>query len=107
MNNNVEVTLDVIVDALGTPALLEGCAEECAELAQACLKLARKLRGDNPTPANEKEIIANISEEMADVLVCMDTLVESGLISAEGLDSTKLYKINRWYNRILEKEKEN
>lgn len=104
MDNNVKTTLDNVVNALGTPALLEGCAEECAELTQSCLKLARKLRGENPTPADEREIIANITEEMADVLVCMDAIIESGLISAEGIDSARLYKINRWNKRILEKK---
>lgn len=41
---------DDILEMIGTAALLEQLAEESAELAQAALKMARKLRGENPTP---------------------------------------------------------
>ena len=44
-----------IVDYIGLPALLEQLAEECGELTQAALKLARLRRGENPTPKTEKE----------------------------------------------------
>lgn len=43
-----------LVNEIGVPAMLEQCAEECTELAQACLKLARKIRNENPTPATKK-----------------------------------------------------
>ena len=33
-----------VIEAIGLPAVLEQCAEELAELAQASLKMARKLR---------------------------------------------------------------
>lgn len=39
-----------IVDYIGKAALLEQTAEEASELSQACLKMARKIRGENPTP---------------------------------------------------------
>ena len=39
-----------IIDSIGLPAVLEQLAEECSELAQASLKYARLLRGENPTP---------------------------------------------------------
>ena len=39
-----------VIRSLGEPALLEQLAEECSELAQAALKLARLERGENPTP---------------------------------------------------------
>lgn len=41
-----------IIETIGEPALLEQLAEECSKLSQAALKLARKLRGENPTPKN-------------------------------------------------------
>lgn len=34
-----------IIDKIGTPAMLEQCAEECAELGQACLKLGKETQG--------------------------------------------------------------
>jgi hypothetical protein len=40
--------LDGVLDMIGTAALLEQLAEESAELAQAALKMARKLRNENP-----------------------------------------------------------
>ena len=42
-----------ILEHVGEAAVLEQTAEECAELAHACLKMARKLRGENPTPVAE------------------------------------------------------
>lgn len=44
-----------IIRMLGEPALLEQLAEECSELAQAALKLARLERGENPIPKTEEE----------------------------------------------------
>lgn len=41
---------DDVLEMIGTAALLEQLAEESAELAQAALKMARKLRNENPTP---------------------------------------------------------
>lgn len=38
----------MLAEAIGTPAMLEQTAEECVELAQSCLKLARLMRGENP-----------------------------------------------------------
>lgn len=39
----------MIIDIIGEPALLEQTAEEAIEFGHACQKLARKLRGENPT----------------------------------------------------------
>ena len=53
-----------IVDRIGKPAMLEQTAEECAELAHACLKEARRLRGENPTPKTTPECwLASGAEE--------------------------------------------
>ena len=42
-------------EEIGTAATYEMLAEECSELAQACLKYARILRGENPTPKTQAE----------------------------------------------------
>lgn len=39
---------DDVLEMIGTAALLEQLAEESAELAQAALKMARKIRNENP-----------------------------------------------------------
>ena len=59
-------------DRIGDAAMLEQLAEECAELGQAALKMARVLRKENPTPVTEDEASDMIIEEAADVLICID-----------------------------------
>lgn len=55
--------LDGVLDMIGTAALLEQLAEESAELAQAALKMARKLRNENPTPKSRADCVANLQEK--------------------------------------------
>ena len=50
-----------VIEVIGLPAVLEQTAEECAELNHACLKMARKLRGENYTPATWEEISENLN----------------------------------------------
>ena len=59
-------------DRIGDAAMYEQLAEECAELGQAALKMARGLRKENPTPMTETEASDMIIEEAADVLICID-----------------------------------
>lgn len=92
---------------LGNPALLEQCAEECAELAQACLKMSRKMRGENPTPKTMQEITCDLNEEIADVMVTINAIVETGIISNESIESVIMKKEERWVKRLLEKDKSN
>lgn len=92
---------------LGNPALLEQCAEECAELAQACLKMSRKIRGENPTPKTMQEVTCDLNEEIADVMLCVNTLVEAGIISNESIESVIMQKEERWVKRLLEKGESN
>ena len=63
-----------ISSTIGTPAVLEQLAEESADLAQAALKFARKLRDENPTPKSEEECLQDLLEELADVKLCMEVL---------------------------------
>ena len=57
-----------ILNKIGEAAVLEQLAEECTELAQSALKLARKIRGENPTPKSLEECKASLQEEAADVV---------------------------------------
>lgn len=92
-------------EVIGTPALLEQCAEECTELAHACLKMSRKMRNENPTPAAMNDILQNLNEEMADVMICMNAIVESGLISYESIDSEYGRKEERLIKRLEKNNK--
>lgn len=64
----------MLIEEIGKAAMLEQTAEECAELAQACLKAARFLRGENPTSKPADMIYKDLTEEMADVIICLDEL---------------------------------
>jgi len=92
----------MLLDTIGTPAMLEQTAEECVELAHACLKLARYYRNENKVYGkNEEEMLNNLAEEMADVKICIDEIVR-------GFDVFKHY--DSWFekksNRLLKRLEE-
>lgn len=95
-----------IIKTIGTPAILEQCAEECSELSHACLKMARKIRGENPTPAEHEDILNSIAEEMADVYLCMEYVQDELYISGDDICDFIEGKRARWNKRIEEMEKE-
>ena len=84
---------------LGEPALMEQLAEECSELAQAALKLARKERGENPTPKTLDECFKALIEEMADVKLCIWVVEASRSFD---LRRNCDRKRERWAQRIRE-----
>lgn len=85
---------DFIRDQLSEAALYEQLAEECVELAHACQKEARFLRGENPTPLSPNEIDGMIEEEYTDVMLV------SSLLDLD-IDKTIYWKkIDRWADRL-------
>ena len=92
----------MLQEVIGTPAMLEQTAEECVELAHACMKLARYLRGENKVYKTKEEIYSNLSEEIADVYICIDELLEAGIISQESIDSNIMTKLERMRKRLEE-----
>lgn len=96
--SNVKEDFEVI-RMLGEPALMEQLAEECSELAQAALKLARKERGENPTPKTLDECFKAIIEEMADVKLCIWVVEASRSFD---LRCNCDRKRERWAQRIRE-----
>ena len=88
---------------IGKPALLELAAEEATELAHACLKMARKLRDENPTPLSEKEIRDKVAEEVADVYLCVDAVLYELGIPAKQILDIEAEKKKRWRQRMEEK----
>ena len=87
-------------EIIGTPAMLEQTAEECVEMAHACLKLARHMRDENKVYKTIEEMYSNLSEEIADVSICMSELLSAGVISYESLDSAIIAKKERMQKRI-------
>ena len=88
-----------VICSLGEPALLEQLAEECSELAQAALKLARLERGENPTPKTKEECVENLLEELGDVNLCMSVVEANQGIHIRCLSVDKKA---RWAQRIRE-----
>ena len=94
-----------IIDEIGVPAMLEQLAEECSELAHASSKLARKIRGENPTPQDIPKLIESLEEESADVSLCMYLLMKEDIIDADICDQAIDDKMQRWIDRIKEEKK--
>ena len=90
----------MIAEEVGLPAVLEQTAEEAAELAHACLKLARFLRRENPTPVSEDEARRAVTEEYADVEVCASVLREAGVVDMADVCETVVRKRARWKSRL-------
>lgn len=82
---------------IGTAACLEQLAEEASELAQAALKYARIIRGENPTPVTIDEASKNIVEEYTDLSICLARLSDICYVDY------RLYtdKYHRWQERIM------
>ena len=92
--------MNSIFERVGEAAVLELLAEECSELAQAALKLARKKRGENPTPKTEAECIADLIEEMADVDLCRKVLEDADWWDQLSLIDMYNKKMKRWQHRL-------
>lgn len=90
-------SIETIREKVSRAALCEQLAEECSELAQAALKLARILRKENPTPLTKAEVLSRMAEEIVDVLVCLEVLgYRDDLYEAWSMDK----KLERWVNRL-------
>ena len=74
MYGAMEAYVKQIQELIPEAALYEQMAEECSELAQACLKKARKLRNENYTPKTMDEIDENLEEEYTDIRLVANTL---------------------------------
>lgn len=88
-----------IAGRLPAEEILCQCAEECAELAQAVLKLRRAMAGT--TPVTPYRAIASVNEEAADVLNLLDALRAIGATDAESVDGIRAYKARRWHARVF------
>ena len=90
---------DDVLDMIGTAALLDQLAEESAELAQAALKMARKLRNENPTPKTHADCVSNLQEEIADVELCI-SILPAALYDPAEVGKTMTAKHRRWNERL-------
>ena len=84
----------MILGKIGVAAMYEQLAEEGAELTKAALKMARILRGENPTPLTIGEAMRALHEEVTDVQICLDELA---LEPVKAVRKKKLFRFQeRW-----------
>lgn len=79
--------------------LYEQLAEEASELAQAANKMARTMRGNNPTPKTEMEAYHDVIEEYSDVVN-----VAENILDIRPDFAICNYKLLRWNKRLEETE---
>lgn len=89
-----------ITEEIGLPALLEQLAEECTELAQAYLKLARYIRGENMPAKTLMELTGNLLEEIADVDNILVMMAGTELYYGPRIARIRENKMARWDQRI-------
>lgn len=90
--------IEFVRNKLTADEMLIQLAEECNELAQACLKVVRMGSG-NPPKKTPKEMDSAFEEELADVQLCIEILPEFVREESE-LEEIKEYKLNRWVQRL-------
>lgn len=95
--------IDGIKEHLSFEELCAGLAEEAAELAQAALKLRRSLDMSNPTPVSPADAYGNLTEEVADVLLCLRTMGFD--IGKQEVQDVQNRKVKRWLGRLQENKK--
>ena len=91
-----------LIEQVGLPAVLEMLGEEGAEMTHASLKWARQLRGENPTPKTEEECREALTEEVADVTLCIRLIIEGYVIDPDKVNDIVEEKMLRWHKRIQE-----
>ena len=75
-------------------------AEECNELSQAILKYHRFLKGTNPTNKSLEEVYNDLAEEIADVCLCLDTVLLGDEKLNDNVDKWYDSKLDRWVGRL-------
>ena len=88
-----------MIEKIGTPELLAGLAEECAELAFAALKLRRAIDQTNPTPIDEETMWDKLCEEVADVTLYLQQIP----FDDEYMEKVKTVKAERWERRLKDR----
>lgn len=90
----------MLVEKIGINAVLEATAGGCNELYKTCLKLARFKRNGSPVDKSKDDICQDLVEEIADVMICVGELTNSGLVSTEAIESEMLKKNKRMRERL-------
>lgn len=71
---------------------------KCGELIKAAQKVRRAMNGT--TPVSLDDAVVHLSEECADIAVCIDALIEVGLIEEDKIQSIGRYRNDQWHGRV-------
>ena len=97
---------DYIREKVPQAELLAQLAEEASELTHAALKLRRACDGTNPTPVSPDEALANLREEVADVMLLLEVLQLGMDAHLPEYYKTRNAKLDRWVLRLAGAEPE-
>ncbi len=92
--------LDCIIAKLTSDEIAVQAMEECAELQQALSKFFRITSANNHSNETNEAIYKNITEEVADVFLCLKVLADDGFYAMDEVEQIADYKLNRWVNRL-------
>lgn len=99
--------MEKIFEKVGEPAMLEQLAEECGELAMACLKvghiaqkMARIERNENPTPKTFAECMEEFHVEVADLEISLEAMMLSPCVQVERINYYYDEHMKRWRDRL-------
>ena len=93
----------MLIEKIGLAAMLEQTAEEASELAFACLKYARFLRGENKVYGySETDLKNQLTEELADVYICATELISSNTVTCDKFIDIRQKKRDRMKERLKE-----
>ena len=81
---------------LSRPCLYDQLAEEATELAQAAIKMARIMRGENPSPVTQSFAEKCVIEEYNDVINA------AKILKIPMDDDLQREKMRRWVDRLNE-----
>lgn len=83
---------------LDEPELLCQLAEECAELSKAAMKVRRVQTRKNPAMCTAAEAWDNLIEEVADVMLVLETLAVNP--NCARVREIRDHKMRRWCGRL-------
>lgn len=66
-------------------------------------QMARKLRGENPTPVTHSQAAEHLHEEMGDVRLCLKVL--DAAMGGDNTAAVEAEKLRRWLDRITQEQK--
>lgn len=71
---------------------------KCGELIQAAQKVRRAMNGT--TSVSLDDAVVHLSEECAGIAVCIDALIESGLIEEDKIQSIGRFRNDQWHGQV-------